>query len=1078
MSPAPTDAPGPRRIVGRYRLEHELGRGAMGTVWSAYDEVLHRPVAVKEVRLSSVPVNERAIVRERTLREARATAMLSHPNVVTLYDVVEVASEPYVVMELLPSRSLASYIGDRGRLTQPEAAEIGSAVASALITAHRAGITHRDVKPGNVLIGENGQIKLTDFGIARNAAEQSMTQTGTVLGSPPYIAPEVAMGRAVGPAADLWGLGATLFACLEGRPPYDAGDPVGTVTEVVHGEVPVPSGRGPVIDVIRGLMVKDPALRMPLAAVRRRLRPLLSDPEGPVLATSSAPRTAAIRVPRPGPGSDQAGLIPVSTTRGPAGTLVEGSPDAPEPPRPRPSPGPRTGPETPAAVSGETPAAKAAPPAPASTSTSTEAPSGESPAADGAEEKDRVVAGEGAEGKVTDAADVPAAEQTAAEDAPAASTDGADGVAAAAGVTAGAEEADAEEADAEEADAEAPAADDATTPDPASAAADPGAAPGSAAEPTVPSAEPEATAPEAGSPDAASGTPAADAESADEKDVAAGEDPVGEGTPAKAAGGAAAGAAVAVGAAAAAGTGKADGGAAEEASGAAAPQAESAATPGATAAAKTGAKPAATSGGEPDAESAAASDVESEASTSTDTPDTAKPDTAKPATTKPATTKPATTKPATAEPDAAEPEAAKPEEAAGGGTGASGTEDADSGAPAEDAQAEDSPAEDAPAEPDGGAAAEDAPDKDTPPEDTPTEDAPDEDGPGTGSSGTASNGSGDTGTSTGSSGGGSNGRSPRPTASRPPSPPADAETTMVGPRVAASEDVTRTVRRPPPPPRAAAPPAGRWTPPGGAPAAGWRPAPPRPATPGLGTSGQVAQPLAADPGPLPFAPTQRPAPPKRSPWVVAAVVALLVLMAALGAVGAYALTRSLAGQGPLTASLTPAGPEVAGTVLIAHADTDERYSGTGLGFSALVPAGWQQFRLEQAGGDIAVRFVSPDASRELRVDRVAGFYPSQRAADYLALLARPASLGVDGSSVGPVETVGAGAPGAEPPQQTVYRTTSGADDRTTWTRLVPSGTDLWVVRLTAPSTDPVGAPEQFRAIADSFAVPPPEAAPR
>ena len=217
----------------------------MGTVWSAYDEVLHRAVAVKEVRLSSVPVNERGIVRERTLREARATAMLSHPNVVTLYDVVEVNSEPYVVMELLPSRSLASYIGDRGTLTQPEAAEIGSAVASALTTAHRAGITHRDVKPGNVLIGENGQIKLTDFGIARNAAEQSMTQTGTVLGSPPYIAPEVAMGRAVGPAADLWGLGATLFACLEGRPPYDAGDPVGTVTEVVHGDVPVPTGRGP-----------------------------------------------------------------------------------------------------------------------------------------------------------------------------------------------------------------------------------------------------------------------------------------------------------------------------------------------------------------------------------------------------------------------------------------------------------------------------------------------------------------------------------------------------------------------------------------------------------------------------------------------------------------------------------------------------------------------------------------------------------------------------------------------------------------------------------------------------------------
>ena len=298
---------------------------------------------------------------------------------------------------------------------------------------------------------------------------------------------------------------------------------------------------------------------------------------------------------------------------------------------------------------------------------------------------------------------------------------------------------------------------------------------------------------------------------------------------------------------------------------------------------------------------------------------------------------------------------------------------------------------------------------------------------------------------------------------------------MVGPRLSTSEDVTRTVRRPPLPPRTGPAPAARWTPPGGAPAPGWRPAPPRPAS-GMGAAGPGQ--LASDPGPLPFTPTPRPPAPRRSPWAVAAVVALLVLMAAIGAVGAYALTRSLAGQGATTTMLTPSGPEVAGTVLIAHADTDQRYSGTGLGFSALVPAGWQQFRLEQAGGDITVRFVSPDAHREVRVDRVAGFYPSQRAADYVALLSRPAGLGVDGSTVGPVEDVGAAAPGAEPPQQVVYRTTSAADDRTTWARLVPSGSDLWVVRLTAPSADPVGAPEQFRAVADSFAVPPPEAAPR
>jgi hypothetical protein len=207
--------------------------------------------------------------------------------------------------------------------------------------------------------------------------------------------------------------------------------------------------------------------------------------------------------------------------------------------------------------------------------------------------------------------------------------------------------------------------------------------------------------------------------------------------------------------------------------------------------------------------------------------------------------------------------------------------------------------------------------------------------------------------------------------------------------------------------------------------------------------------------------------------VVAGVVALVVLLAALGAVGAYSLTRALAGQDPLSVSLTPAGPEVANTQLVVHADTDARYSGTGLDFTALVPAGWQQFRLQEATDDVAVRFVSPDATRELRVDRIAGFYPSQRAADYANLLGQPASLGVDASSVAPLTPVGAATTGPEPPQQTLYRTLSGAtDDRTTWVRLVPAGTNLWVVRLTAPTPDLAGGAEQFQAMADSFVAPP------
>ncbi|GGM65829.1 serine/threonine protein kinase [Longimycelium tulufanense] len=274
-----TDAPQPRRIGGRYRLDRVLGWGAMGVVWAAYDEMLRRPVAVKEVRLPpGIPAVEAEELRERTMREARAIAVLSHPNVVTLHDVVQQDDEPFVVMELIPSCSLASLVRRHGPLDTGQAAAVADAVASALDAAHQAGITHRDVKPGNVLVGRDGRIKLTDFGIARNMAEKTITSTGVTLGSPAFIAPEVAAGDPTTPAADLWSLGATLFSAVEGRPPYDVdGDPLETVSQVVHGEVPEP-GDGPLAPVIRGLMTKDPARRMSLTEVRRALRPLLPEP--------------------------------------------------------------------------------------------------------------------------------------------------------------------------------------------------------------------------------------------------------------------------------------------------------------------------------------------------------------------------------------------------------------------------------------------------------------------------------------------------------------------------------------------------------------------------------------------------------------------------------------------------------------------------------------------------------------------------------------------------------------------------------------------------------------------------------
>lgn len=256
----------------------------MGTVWSGYDDVLQRPVAVKELRLPpGVPPHEARDMRERILREARALGVLSHPNIITVFDVVDADGEPMVVLELVPSRNLAEMIGQHGALTVRQAAVVGFATAGGLRAAHRSGITHRDVKPGNVLVADDGRVKLTDFGIARNAADAPMTSAGLVLGSPAYIAPEVAAGQPVTPAADLWGLGATLFAAIEGRPPYDVyGDPVSTIAEVVDGEVPRPRGSGPVVDVIVALMVKDPDRRMQLEEVRQRLRPLIDDPDDPV----------------------------------------------------------------------------------------------------------------------------------------------------------------------------------------------------------------------------------------------------------------------------------------------------------------------------------------------------------------------------------------------------------------------------------------------------------------------------------------------------------------------------------------------------------------------------------------------------------------------------------------------------------------------------------------------------------------------------------------------------------------------------------------------------------------------------
>ncbi|MBA2769143.1 MAG: serine/threonine protein kinase, partial [Sporichthyaceae bacterium] len=274
---ATSDGP-PRVIGGRYRLDRSIGSGGMGTVWHGTDELLGREVAVKEVRFPpEIGDREEHELRERTLREARATARLSHPNVVTTYDVVEENGRPYIVMELLPAHSLSTILRDDGPLPPHRVAEIGLDMLGALESSHAQGIVHRDVKPGNVLLTPDGRAVLTDFGIATMAGDPALTSTGVVLGSPAYMSPERARGRKPGAEADLWSLGATLFAAVEGRPPYDSDNALSTLTAVISDPVPTPQVGGPLAEAIVGLLAKDPADRMKIPIARELLRRAAQD---------------------------------------------------------------------------------------------------------------------------------------------------------------------------------------------------------------------------------------------------------------------------------------------------------------------------------------------------------------------------------------------------------------------------------------------------------------------------------------------------------------------------------------------------------------------------------------------------------------------------------------------------------------------------------------------------------------------------------------------------------------------------------------------------------------------------------
>jgi eukaryotic-like serine/threonine-protein kinase len=321
-----------RVIAGRYILDQPIGRGAMGVVWRGHDQLLDREVAVKEVVLSSsIGSDERKNAYQRTLREARTAARLSHRGVVTVYDVAEEDGRPWIVMELVPSRSLDQVLSVEGRMKPLRAGRIGQQLLAALASAHASGVLHRDVKPSNVLIAReragaewNERAVLTDFGIAQFEGDPRLTQTGMVMGSPGFTAPERIRGGAATPASDLWSLGATIYSAVEGCGPYEQrGGAITTMSAIINEDAPVAASSGPLAPLIAALLRREPSARPSAAAAARMFSdvlPLLSS----VAAEPAHPatiRSAHVSSPSAAPGAPAAEVAPPAASVPPASVV-------------------------------------------------------------------------------------------------------------------------------------------------------------------------------------------------------------------------------------------------------------------------------------------------------------------------------------------------------------------------------------------------------------------------------------------------------------------------------------------------------------------------------------------------------------------------------------------------------------------------------------------------------------------------------------------------------------------------------------------------------------------------------------
>ncbi|WSW14734.1 protein kinase [Streptomyces phaeochromogenes] len=308
-------------VTGRYRLAESIGQGGMGRVWRAVDEILDRQVAVKEMRIDGMDQEDSRTRRERTLREARATARIDHPNVVRVYDVVDQGERLWIVMELVDGRSLDKVLAEDGPLSPRGTARIGLGLVAALGQVHAGGVLHRDIKPANVLVERRaGRVVLTDFGIAAIQDAEALTMAGMLVGSPDYMAPERVSGRPQGPPSDLWSLGATLCAALGGRSPFSRATTLATLHAVLYEEPEIPSAAGELREVLSALLLKDPSVRPGLEELEAILGPVADGSTG-----ASAP---------PGATAGLGTAVGLGGTVGPERTEPAEPAELPEPVRP------------------------------------------------------------------------------------------------------------------------------------------------------------------------------------------------------------------------------------------------------------------------------------------------------------------------------------------------------------------------------------------------------------------------------------------------------------------------------------------------------------------------------------------------------------------------------------------------------------------------------------------------------------------------------------------------------------------------------------------------------------------------